>query len=212
MKKAGFAILVLAVCVMMVAPVTMAAKPSGGATTKYSTFSKYNGVGDFVAGPSKGKWMTNGNWYVWDVGHQGPKAGSISTYNPPSALSAYGTISPCISSSAHLEFAGIESDNSWLNPNAILPGTYYLPCNEIKSVYVSFELPNWGYNGNIDLTIRGHYRDYPQYSQISVQISANHQMTIDGTLMFVYYDLNTSPYMEHPYATQQNAFHFVVDF
>lgn len=210
--KRMMALMVLAICVMMVAPVAMAGKPGGGAATKYSTFSKNNGVGDIVAGPSKGKWMTNGNWYVWDVGHQGPKAGPISTYNPPSALSAYGTISPCISSGAHLESAGIESDNSWLDPNGISPGIYNPPCNEIKSVYVCVQLPNWGYNGNIDLTIRGHLRDNPEYSQISVQISSNHQMTIDGTLMFVYYDVNTSPYMENPYATQQNAFHLVVDF
>lgn len=110
MKKAGFAILALAVCVMMVAPMAMAgSNPKGGPAKKYSTMTD-----DFNCGPTQGSW--NGGTPSWDA-----SGGLVTIYNVPDGLPyAIGnTLIWNTHSEFFLMFSAIPTNNgapSWLSP------------------------------------------------------------------------------------------------
>lgn len=219
MKKAGFAIMALAVCVMMVAPVVMAGKPSGGG--KYSTIQPTSGSSNGIsAGPTQGQWLAGSGWHRWFVA-EGPSqnnnigpGGPINIYEP---LSSFGN---SIYSSTHGEWFWIWDNvkKTYLNPSQLSQKTYYLPSTlevHLWILMVGITNPHAGQPGQhptITLTLILDTSKLPSGQQVALTIGAR-QLTLSGTdVEFHYDDMHQTIDWNSPrYGFASHSFTFTID-
>lgn len=210
MKNTGFAILVLAICVMMVAPVTMAAGlPKGEKPKKYSTVS-----GDFLVGPTQGAWGGNGGLTGWTA-----NGGAVTVWNVPEIVKTGTdpvTGKNYLSWDWHNELFIMGKGRAkngaplTISPNDLKVGYYTCPGNVIIGASFYIQMKGWGPNGNVWLTI---LLRLPEGKTISIQVTEN-QLIVTGTQsQFDYYDYWTEDTTKPPstYGSSTHDFTLTID-
>ena len=197
MKRALLGVLVLAVCGMMVVPLTVMGGPSkGGAAGKSSTQTD-----EFVAGPTSGDW--GGILHAWDA----LKGGSITLWNVPDEISYEvqtgthdGVSMEYITWDTHREHFLMFKERldrngrqSWhyLAPKDLTVGkTYECPSEDITGLSFYNQLENWGSDGKVLLTA-GLWTDLhplPEGKKVYIEVTKT-QLIVSGTdIPFNYYD------------------------
>ena len=196
MKRAMLGVLVLAVCVMMIAPAALAEKRGGSVkVTKYSTLRD----GDFIAGPDAGTWNAPRGARYWSVGESTTAGGQITIWNPLGDMAIYGEVSEDLSGNTYLTGASYQlyavfyDTHSRMDPRALPAGEYTPGNGKIETFYLAILIPSWGSNGDIDLLLRTMTSEYPD-ATITVEITSDSHVIVYGTATFEYIDYNPDWY------------------
>ena len=213
MKRVVLGVLVLAVCGMMVAPIGMAGKPSGGGPAKkYSLMS-----GDFVDDPTVGEWRFQGT--MWEVGWSGTlhppgPGGPVTIWDSPAAISQQDNSGRnYISGETHgetLYLGGLKISN-------IPVGTYTVPGDKlINRIYFMVQMDHFvvGDNNNVLLSACMDTNKFHQGSndQVTLQVTNNQVILYGNHVHFHYEDYRIVIVPDQPlYGHADHDFEIVID-